>query len=124
MMLWFAVALGGAVGAMSRYGVSVALAPQQLKFPVATLTVNVLGSLLMGVFYIIIVEKMLIPQEWRHVIMIGFMGAFTTFSTFSLECLGMLQNGLWQMALLYMGLSLAACLLAIFLGATITDNII
>lgn len=123
-MLWLAVAAGGAVGAMARYGVSVALAPQQIKFPVATLTVNVLGSLLMGVFYILIVEKAMLPQAWRHVIMIGFMGAFTTFSTFSLESLHLLQTGHWQTALIYMSLSLVLCVSAVFFGITITDKLL
>lgn len=112
------------MGAMARYGVAVALAPQHAKFPVATLLVNVLGSLLMGVFYVLIVEKALIPQEWRHVIMIGFMGAFTTFSTFSLECLHLLQQGLWHIAMFYMAISLCLCVLAVFLGITITDQLI
>ncbi|WP_185230492.1 fluoride efflux transporter CrcB [Teredinibacter franksiae] len=123
-MLWLAVALGGAFGAMGRYGVSVLLAPQYIKFPVATLTVNVLGSLMMGVFYVIIVEKAMISQEWRHVIMIGFMGAFTTFSSFSIEALHLFQAGHWQTALIYVGLSFSLCIAAVFIGITITDNLI
>ncbi|TVZ39202.1 CrcB protein [Alteromonadaceae bacterium 2753L.S.0a.02] len=123
-MLWFAVAAGGAVGAMARYGVSVVLATQHIKFPIATLTVNVLGSFLMGVCYVIIVEKGLIAQEWRHVVMIGFMGAFTTFSTFSLESLHLLQSGHFLTAASYMIISLLACVLAVFLGITITDNLL
>ncbi len=123
-MLWLAVALGGAVGAMGRYGVSVAFAPQHIKFPLATLTVNVLGSLMMGVFYIIIVEKALIPQEWRHVIMIGCLGAFTTFSTFSIETLHLFQGGHVATAISYLLISVLLCVLAVFLGITITDNLL
>lgn len=123
-MLWLAVALGGALGAMGRYGVAVAFASQQLKFPVATLTVNVLGSFMMGVFYIIIVEKAMLAQEWRHVIMIGFLGAFTTFSTFSIETLHLFQAGQWQTAVFYLGISLLLCVLAVYVGITITDTIL
>ncbi|WP_075187960.1 fluoride efflux transporter CrcB [Teredinibacter haidensis] len=123
-MLWLAVALGGALGAIGRYGVSVALAPQHIKFPVATLTVNILGSLMMGIFYVLIVEKAMLSQEWRHVIMIGFLGAFTTFSTFSIETLHLFQAGHWQTAVIYLGLSLMLCVLAVYLGITITDSLL
>lgn len=123
-MLWLAVAIGGALGATGRYGVSVALASQSLKFPVATLTVNILGSFLMGVFYIIIVEKALLSQEWRQVIMIGFLGAFTTFSTFSIETLHLFQAGHWQTAVIYLGVSFLLCVSAVYFGITITDNLL
>ncbi|SMF31553.1 camphor resistance protein CrcB [Alteromonadaceae bacterium Bs31] len=123
-MLWLAVALGGALGAVGRYGVSVAFAPQHIKFPIATLTVNVLGSLLMGVFYILIVEKALITQEWRHFIMIGGLGAFTTFSSFSIETLHLFQAGQVSTAVSYLIISLLLCVLAVYLGITITDNLL
>jgi len=123
-MLWLSVALGGALGAMARYAISVALVREHIKFPVATLTANVLGCLIMGVCYVIIVEKGLIPQAWRHTLMIGFLGAFTTFSTFSLESLHLLQSGHWQIALLYVGLSMVFCIFAVFLGITITNNLL
>jgi len=123
-MLWLAVALGGALGAMGRYAVSVALTSQHIRFPVATLTVNVLGSFMMGMFYIIIVEKAMLSQEWRHTIMIGFLGAFTTFSTFSIETLHLFQAGHWQTAIIYLGVSLLLCVLAVYVGITITDTIL
>ncbi|WP_236074925.1 fluoride efflux transporter CrcB [Teredinibacter purpureus] len=123
-MLWLSVAIGGAMGAMGRYGVSVMFAPHHYKFPIATLTVNIIGSLMMGIFYVVIVEKGLIPQEWRHTIMIGFLGAFTTFSTFSIETLHLFQAGHWQTAILYLGLSVLLSVTAVFLGITITDKIL
>jgi len=123
-MLWLAVAIGGALGAMGRYSVSVALSTQHIKFPIATLTVNVLGSLMMGIFYIIIVEKAILSQEWRHTIMIGFLGAFTTFSTFSIETLHLFQGGHYQTALIYSLVSVTLCVLAVLVGATITDNLL
>lgn len=87
-MQWLAVALGGALGAMGRYGAN-ALVYTLVgsRWPLGTLMVNVLGSLLMGVFYVLIVERHVLPGPWREFIMIGLLGAFTTFSTFSIDTL-------------------------------------
>jgi CrcB protein len=93
-MHWISVALGGALGAVCRYWVSICLLPvTSYKFPFATLSVNVAGSLLMGVLYVIIVEKGGLPEQARNILMVGFLGAFTTFSTFSLDAISLWQNG-------------------------------
>jgi CrcB protein len=113
-MNWIAVALGGALGAMARYGVSTWLfQASSLKFPYATLTVNVLGSFVMGILFVLIVERSALPLEMRSLWMIGFLGAFTTFSTFSLDALDLWQNGDLSMALLYVLVTVVLCLLAI-----------
>ncbi|WP_188151384.1 fluoride efflux transporter CrcB [Teredinibacter waterburyi] len=123
-MLWLAVAIGGSFGAMARYGVSLALAPQSSKFPFGTLTANVLGSFLMGVCYIVIVEKGLLPATMRQPLMVGFLGAFTTFSSFSIETLNLIQAGNWPLAGVYMGASLGLCLLAVYIAITLTEKIL
>ncbi len=115
-----AVALGGALGALARYGVGGLLFPLAgNRFPVATLSVNVAGSVLMGVCYVLIIDRGVLPPEWRNFLMVGFLGAFTTFSTFSLDALALWQNGHLLLALCYVLLSLILCLggiaLAIFL---------
>lgn len=122
--LWFAVAFGGALGAMARYGVTLAWMPAQLKFPFATLTVNVLGSALMGVFYVLIVEKALLAPAWRHIIMVGFLGAFTTFSTFSIESLQLWQGGLWQTAAIYVFANVILCIAAVACAVVLTEKIV
>ncbi|MGB2260697.1 MAG: fluoride efflux transporter CrcB, partial [Porticoccaceae bacterium] len=99
-MHWLAVAVGGALGAMARYGVSnIVFSPSSQKFPWATMSVNVLGSFIMGLLFVIVVERGALPAEMRSLLMVGFLGAFTTFSTFSLDALGLWQNGDLFMAL-------------------------
>ena len=113
-MHWVAVALGGALGALARYGISTwVFAISSHKFPYATLAVNVLGSFLMGILFVLTVEKAALPAEMRSLLMIGFLGAFTTFSTFSLDALGLWQNGHLFMALIYILATVILCLIAI-----------
>ncbi len=113
-MHWLAVALGGALGSMARYALSTwVFQVSSHKFPYATLTVNVLGSFVMGILFVVIVERAALPQEMRSLLMIGFIGAFTTFSTFSLDALGLWQNGHLFMALIYTLATVILCLIAI-----------
>jgi CrcB protein len=120
-MHWISIALGGALGAVCRYWVSLSLLPvSSYKFPFATLSVNVAGSLLMGVLYVLIVEKGGLPDQARHILMVGFLGAFTTFSTFSLDAITLWQNGAQLMALIYVVSSVALCLIAIIFAIWLT----
>ncbi len=113
-MQWLAVALGGALGSMARYALSTWIFQvSSHKFPYATLTVNVLGSFVMGILFVVIVERAALPLEMRSLLMIGFIGAFTTFSTFSLDALGLWQNGHLFMALIYTLATVILCLIAI-----------
>ena len=113
-MQWLAVALGGALGSMARYALSTwVFQVSSHKFPYATLTVNVLGCFVMGILFVVIVERAALPQEMRSLLMIGFIGAFTTFSTFSLDALGLWQNGHLFMALIYTLATVILCLIAI-----------
>ncbi len=110
-MQWLAVALGGALGAMGRYGVNaVVFSVAGGRFPLGTLCVNVLGSVAMGVFYVLIVERALLPDPWREFVLVGLLGAFTTFSAFSLDSLALWQNGHIALALTYVILSLVLCI--------------
>jgi CrcB protein len=113
-MHWLAVAMGGALGSMARYALSTWIFQvSSHKFPYATITVNVLGSFVMGVLFVVIIEKAALPSEMRSLLMIGFIGAFTTFSTFSLDALGLWQNGHLFMALMYTLATVILCLIAI-----------
>ncbi len=115
-MHWLAVAFGGSIGAVSRYGVSILIPILPGKFPVATFTVNVVGSLLIAVLFVLVVEKGALPAIWRQLLMVGFLGAFTTFSTFSLEALHLLNGGHGKLAFTYMLSSVLACIFAVFSG--------
>ena len=121
-MLWLAVAIGGSIGAVMRYGIASFFMSYNIKFPVATLTANLAGSFLMGVFYVLIVERGLIPPVWRQAAMIGCFGALTTFSTFSIETLHLIQSGHWQLAFSYILLSVFGSLFAVFVGVKLVES--
>ncbi|MGD9660621.1 MAG: fluoride efflux transporter CrcB [Porticoccaceae bacterium] len=116
-----AVAVGGALGALGRYGANGLIYPLMgSKFPLATLVVNVVGAILMGIFYVLILEKAMLAPEWRNFVMVGFLGAFTTFSAFSLDALALWQNGHFLLALVYIFLNVVLCLTGIALAIYIT----
>lgn len=119
-MQFLAIALGGALGALMRYWVSGVLNNAEHRMPWGTLTCNVVGSFLMGVCFVLILEKSRLDPEMRPLLMVGFMGAFTTFSTFSMETVAMLQEGHVMSAAIYILLSVLLCITALSAGLWIT----
>lgn len=121
MLQMLLIAAGGALGAMGRYWVSSHLVktPNYL-LPWGTLTVNVVGSLLMGIFFVVVLERGLLPPETRALVMVGFLGAFTTFSSFSMETLGLIQQGHMLAALIYISLNVICCIAAAAGGVWLT----
>lgn len=111
------VALGGALGAVSRYLLgSWIQAMSGGSFPWGTWTVNVLGSLLLG-FAMVWLAETLASAEVRLFVAMGFLGSFTTFSTFSFETVELVREGLWMRAGIYSLGSLAIGVLAVVTGA-------
>ncbi|HFD91954.1 MAG TPA: fluoride efflux transporter CrcB [Gammaproteobacteria bacterium] len=112
-----AIAAGGAVGALLRYWTSLGVhSLLGRSFPYGTLTVNVAGSLLMGLLFVLFVERLNLGSEWRAAILIGLLGSFTTFSTFSIETFNLMEQGEMLKALLNILLSITLCLGAAWLG--------
>ena len=96
------VAAGGALGAVARYGTVVAVGRLTgFGFPWGTVTVNLLGSLALGLLIGGLAHGLHLSQEVRGLIVVGFLGAFTTFSTFSLDTVTLIERGSWTPALGY-----------------------
>lgn len=116
-MLYVSLGLGGAIGTCCRYFFTGWVAKNfgtNLAF--GTLSVNVIGSFLIGVLFVLIHDKMHIPESYKPFLITGFLGSFTTFSSFSLETLNHIIDGQYAQAMLYIFLSLTLCLLVCYLG--------
>jgi len=110
------VGIGGMTGAMLRYGVSLAGQFISSGFPVGTLTVNILGSFLIGLIAELSSATTLISPEMRLLIVTGICGGFTTFSSFMYEIMALLRDGEVLFALLYIAASSIGGFLALYLG--------
>lgn len=114
------IGLGGFAGAVARYAIDgwvTGLA--RGGFPWGTLAVNVSGSLLIGFLFALGTERALIPADLRGPLMIGFIGAYTTFSTLALESWRLVEDGAWLMGALNLGGSIALGLGAVIAGVLI-----
>ncbi|PCK10170.1 MAG: chromosome condensation protein CrcB [Alteromonadaceae bacterium] len=123
-MLWLAVALGGSLGALGRYGLAQAFPVVAGHWPLATFIANLLGSMLMALGFVVIMEKALLPEYMRQLLLVGGMGAFTTFSTFSLESLFLIQGGHWGLALSYVAATMLGCIVAAYIGYTLAHALL
>ena len=120
MQQLLAIAGGAALGAIFRFGVSNSVHRLLGRdFPYGTLVVNTVGSLLMGLCFVLLVERMAVSAEWRSALLVGLLGAFTTFSTFSFETLALFNAGAPIKALVNIMMSVMLCLLATWLGMTL-----
>ena len=113
-----AIALGGACGSMLRFLVSTGIYQWLGRaFPYGTLTVNIVGSFLIGLMAeALLLQRVTMTLEFRAAILVGFLGGFTTFSSFSLETLYLLEQGNFSKAAVNVLVSVSACLLAVWLG--------
>ena len=117
MTTLFAIALGGAAGAVSRY-----LSSQWIysllgrSFPFGTLVVNFAGSFLMGVLAILLVERLMLAPEVRAFLLVGFLGSFTTFSAFSFETVNLIGSGDFIKAGVNIVINVFVCIVACWAG--------
>ncbi len=114
----------GSAGTLARYALQGLVQYRtETSFPTGTLTVNLLGCFLLGGIGQFALERLIIPPDWRIAITIGFLGAFTTFSSFSWETVQMLQDGEWTRAILYVSVSVVGGLLLALAGIRIAERI-
>lgn len=113
----FWVALGGSLGAVSRFMLSSWLNEVNTSaFPWGTYAVNVIGSCVFGVLFVLVFANQPGREELRLLVLVGFLGAFTTFSTFSFETVRLMESGLWLLALSNVLLSVITCVLGTWIG--------
>lgn len=113
-MLYLFVAIGGMCGAVSRHFLFSLLAEKSLKFPYSTFVVNIIGCFLMGVIVEIFAQKSHLPAEIKLLLTTGFLGAFTTFSTFSLDIVELFNKSSVLSGLSYITLSVVCGVLSLY----------
>jgi CrcB protein len=119
------IALGSAAGGLARYLIGVAVQSRStVGFPVATLLINVTGSLLLGFLIRYYAVSHDVSPEFRAMITTGFCGGYTTFSAFSFETASLLEDGDYSRAALYIGLSVALSIVATFGGFAIAKPLL
>jgi CrcB protein len=117
------IGLGGALGAISRYGLSsLVYGITGREFPWGTLVVNILGSLFMGLLSVWLIER-IASTELRALLIVGFLGALTTFSTFSIETLALLEEGAIARAFANVLTSVIVCVAAAWAGVLLARSI-
>ncbi len=117
MNLVFSIALGGAIGVVARHYLSHRIAlMMSSSFPFGTISVNILGSFIMGLLVMLFANKLALSQEMRAFLTVGLLGGFTTFSAFSLEAVLLMERGAMGQAALYIGGSVMFAIAGLFAG--------
>lgn len=124
-MNWLMVGLGGVGGALARYAFILLFADvtRRYAFPWAILGINTLGSLLAGVVFALAHEKQWLSVSQQHLLSVGFLGAFTTYSAFSVDCVRLLQAGQWLLAGSYVFATTLLCFAATAAGIVLARMI-
>lgn len=123
MLNILAIFIGGGLGSLARYATAVLFKAYSLNFPFATLTVNIIGSLILGFAIGLFWNKAEMHESLKLAVTIGFCGGLTTFSTFSWETFDMLKNGELLLAFIYISVSILICILATSLGVFLSKYV-
>ncbi|MBF0554773.1 MAG: fluoride efflux transporter CrcB [Nitrospirae bacterium] len=118
------IGAGGAVGAISRYALALWITGKWGRvFPLGTFVINVSGSFLIGLVMSVLAAKNIIDPQWRLLIVVGFLGGYTTFSAFEFETGALLKQGEALAAMLYVGLSVIVGFIALIIGDALGKSI-
>jgi CrcB protein len=118
------IGIGGFLGAIARYGVALWVGQRWGRnFPLGTFLINVSGSFLIGLLMSLFTERFMVNPQWRLMLVVGFLGAYTTFSTFEYETGALLKDGEWMVAGLNVILSVFVGFAALKLGEVIAKSI-
>ena|SRR5581483_6434829 len=118
------IALGGAAGAIARYQVAAMIQARiPAGFPWGTFVVNITGCLAMGVATILLTDRLVANPNWRFLIPIGFVGAYTTFSTFEYETFRAVTEGSWMIGAANVVGSVLAGYVALWVGVALTRSL-
>lgn len=124
MTNYLIIGIGGFLGAIARYAVSAWIGQRWGRsFPLGTFAINVSGSFLIGLLMALFTERFMVNPQWRLFLAVGFLGAYTTFSTFEYETGSLLRDGEWLVAALNIGLSVVAGFAALKIGEIISKAI-
>ena len=118
------IGLGGFLGAIARYGTALWIGERWGRtFPLGTFFVNVTGSFLIGLFMTLFTERFIVNPQWRLLLVVGFLGAYTTFSTFAYETGALLKDSEWLLTGLNVVGSVTAGFIALKLGEALAKSI-
>ena len=120
----FIIGIGGFFGAIARYGVALWIGQRWGRsFPLGTFVINVSGSFVIGLAMSLMTERFIVNPQWRLLLVVGFLGAYTTFSTFEYETGALLKDGEWFFACLNVVLSVLAGFIALKAGEVLAKSI-
>lgn len=124
MQNYLIIGLGGFLGAVARYSISLWIGQRWGRaFPLGTFFINISGSFLIALVMSLSTERLMINPQWRLFLAVGFLGAYTTFSTFELETGNLIRDGEWMIAGVNVILSVAAGFIALKTGEVISKMI-
>ncbi|HXX65224.1 MAG TPA: fluoride efflux transporter CrcB [Bacteroidota bacterium] len=123
-MNYLIIGAGGFIGAITRYVLAVWIGERWGRsFPLGTFVINVTGSFLIGLLMTLMTERVIENPQWRLFLVVGFLGAYTTFSTFEYETGALLRDGEWFYASLNVALSVFVGFMALKLGEILAKSI-
>ncbi len=123
-MNYLIIGVGGFAGAITRYALAVWIGQRWGRsFPLGTFVINISGSLLIGLLMPLLTERFIVNPQWRLLLVVGFLGAYTTFSTFEYETGALLKDGEWLFAGMNVLLSVTVGFIALKIGEVISKSI-